>query len=62
MAYLSLRDGARVPLMLTASFAAMAVATPALAQDDQTTTTPQAATTQAARRRMRVSRSRPASA
>ena len=48
MAYLSLRDGARVPLMLTASFAAMAVATPALAQDDQTTTTPQAATTQAA--------------
>jgi iron complex outermembrane receptor protein len=39
MAYLSLRDSARVPLMLSASLAAMAVASPALAQDNQTTTT-----------------------
>ncbi|MGZ3171651.1 MAG: TonB-dependent receptor [Croceibacterium sp.] len=36
MAYLSLRDCARVPLMLTASFAAMAIASPALAQDNAT--------------------------
>jgi len=45
MAYISLRDAARVPLMLTASMAAIAVARPALAQDSQSTT--DATTTQA---------------
>ncbi len=45
MAYLSLREGARAPLMLTASVAALAIASPALAQDNQTTT--DATTTQA---------------
>ena len=47
MANLSLRDGARVPLMLSASFAAMAIANPALAQD-ATPSTPGQTTTQAA--------------
>jgi iron complex outermembrane receptor protein len=43
MAYLLPRACARIPLMLSASFAAMAVATPALAQNDTATPSPTSA-------------------
>jgi iron complex outermembrane receptor protein len=39
MAYLSPRGFARLPLMLSASFVAMAIATPAMAQNDKTAAT-----------------------
>lgn len=45
MAYYRLRDGARAPLMLSASLAALAIASPALAQENSATT--QATTSQA---------------